>query len=191
MAAFVVGSYALVKQILSCDDDDDDLAVLLGIAGMTKSLQYYEVTIQQYLPDTFKQFFKVTPALIEHLCQKLSDCPELSERPIPLEKKFTHLRGTNTMVKSVNVRVFTNQMLTDGLQTKTNPKTSPEQSEINKTNVLTKFHEDRQRNVPSRVFTNKSHLSNQIIYIKLLTKFGEDRNKTNIKLLTKLGEDRI
>ncbi|KAH3846985.1 hypothetical protein DPMN_089295 [Dreissena polymorpha] len=60
MAAFVVGSYALVKQILSCDDD---LVVLLGIAGIeredrTKSLQYYEVTIQQYLPDTFQQFFK-------------------------------------------------------------------------------------------------------------------------------------
>lgn len=36
----------------------------------------------------------MTPATIEHLCQKLSDCPELSERvvpggrkPIPLEKK--------------------------------------------------------------------------------------------------------
>ncbi|KAH3749562.1 hypothetical protein DPMN_184063 [Dreissena polymorpha] len=88
MAAFVVGSYALVKQILSCDDDDDDLVVLLGIAGIeredrTKSLQYYEVTILQYLPDTFKQFFKVTPAFIEHLCQKLSDCPELSERVVP------------------------------------------------------------------------------------------------------------
>lgn len=58
-----------------------------------KSLQYYEVTIQQYLPDTFKQFFKVTPETMEHLCQKLSDCPELSERvvpggrkPIPLQK---------------------------------------------------------------------------------------------------------
>ncbi|KAH3883039.1 hypothetical protein DPMN_006987 [Dreissena polymorpha] len=84
MAALVVGAYALVKKILSCDDDDDDL--------------------------------------------------------------LARLRGC---LRSVNARVFTNQMWTDGRQTKTNPKTSPDQSaifqllrEINKTNALTKFHDD-------------------------------------------------
>ncbi|KAH3729564.1 hypothetical protein DPMN_055535 [Dreissena polymorpha] len=68
--------------------------------------------------------------------------------------------------KNVNARVFTNQMWTDGQRTKTNPKTSPEQSaifqlvqEINKTNVLTKktapsgshFHDDWEKNVTSIV----------------------------------------
>ncbi|KAH3871378.1 hypothetical protein DPMN_034578 [Dreissena polymorpha] len=73
-------------------------------------------------------------------------------------KQFAHLRGTNILVKNVNARVFTNQMWTDGQLTKTNPKTSPEQSaifqlvqEINKTNVLTKFHDDKPKNVTSIV----------------------------------------
>ncbi|KAH3800072.1 hypothetical protein DPMN_153697 [Dreissena polymorpha] len=79
---------------------------------------------------------------------------------------------------NVNARVFTNQMRTDGQRTKTNPKTSPEQSvifqlvqEINttncsitrkttphpwqpyiyKTNLFTKFHDDCAKNVTSRV----------------------------------------
>ncbi|KAH3886909.1 hypothetical protein DPMN_010922 [Dreissena polymorpha] len=62
--------------------------------------------------------------------------------------QFAHLRRTNILVinfdkeclRNVNARVFTNQMWTDGQWTKTNPKTSPEQSaifklvqEINKT----------------------------------------------------------
>ncbi|KAH3818287.1 hypothetical protein DPMN_119890 [Dreissena polymorpha] len=53
---------------------------------------------------------------------------------------------------------------TDGRRTKTNPKTSPEQSaifqlvrEINKTNVLTKFHDDEAKNVTSIVFNHKFH----------------------------------
>ncbi|KAH3729476.1 hypothetical protein DPMN_055448 [Dreissena polymorpha] len=74
----------------------------------------------------------------------------------------------------MNARVFTNQMWTDGQRTKTNPKTSPEQSEINKTNcsitrktapppwqpyiyktnLFTKFHDDWAKNVTSRVFTS-------------------------------------
>ncbi|KAH3790132.1 hypothetical protein DPMN_168327 [Dreissena polymorpha] len=41
--------------------------------------------------------------------------------------------------------------------------------------LLTKFHEDRKRNVPSRVFTNKCHLSNQETTV--LTKFHEDWTK--------------
>ncbi|KAH3781151.1 hypothetical protein DPMN_158976 [Dreissena polymorpha] len=55
-----------------------------------------------------------------------------------------------------------------GRRTKTNPKTSPEQSgalktifqlvrEINKTNVLTKFHNDKAKNVTSKVFDHKFH----------------------------------
>ncbi|KAH3779703.1 hypothetical protein DPMN_157509 [Dreissena polymorpha] len=77
------------------------------------------------------------------------------------------------------MRVFTNQMWSDGQRTKTNPKTSPEQSgelksvnvtsrvhvikltgtifqlysRIKETNVLTKFHEKWATHVTSRVFT--------------------------------------
>ncbi|KAH3843048.1 hypothetical protein DPMN_116555 [Dreissena polymorpha] len=40
-------------------------------------------------------------------------------------------------------------MWTGRRRTKTNPKTSPEQSEINKTNVLTKFRDDYAKNVTS------------------------------------------
>ncbi|KAH3826394.1 hypothetical protein DPMN_128298 [Dreissena polymorpha] len=73
-------------------------------------------------------------------------------------------------LRNVNSRVFTNQMWMDRQWTKTNPKTSPEQSDwalyvtstvfeldrdIIGTNLLTKFHEDRTINVASRVFTNK------------------------------------
>ncbi|KAH3714799.1 hypothetical protein DPMN_057500 [Dreissena polymorpha] len=49
-------------------------------------------------------------------------------------------------------------------RTKTNPKTSPEQSaifqlvrEIHKTNVLTKFHDDLAKNVTSIVFDHKEN----------------------------------
>ncbi|KAH3786994.1 hypothetical protein DPMN_165113 [Dreissena polymorpha] len=75
--------------------------------------------------------------------------------------RFAHLRGTNILVKNVNARVFTNKMWTDGQRTKTNPKTSPEQSaifqlaknvtsiencptppNIYKTNLFTKFHDE-------------------------------------------------
>ncbi|KAH3720571.1 hypothetical protein DPMN_063471 [Dreissena polymorpha] len=91
--------------------------------------------------------------------------------------QFAHLRGTNILDKKVNARVFTNQMWTGGRRTKTNPKTSPEQSAIfqivreinktncsitrkttpspwqpsNKTNLFTKFHDDWANNVTSRV----------------------------------------
>ncbi|KAH3749358.1 hypothetical protein DPMN_183855 [Dreissena polymorpha] len=69
-------------------------------------------------------------------------------------------------LRNVNARVFTNQMWTDGRWTKTDPKTSPEQSgelkrsykrgHIIGTNLLTKFHEDRKINVASRVLTRKN-----------------------------------
>ncbi|KAH3736110.1 hypothetical protein DPMN_042672 [Dreissena polymorpha] len=116
----------------------------------------------------------------------------MSLQATPNFTMFAHLRGgfiqslpnvehdldidqTNILVKNINPRVFTNQMWTDGQRTKTNPKTSPEQSEIfqliqeiNKTNVLTKaknvtsivktapppgshFHDDWAKNVTSRV----------------------------------------
>ncbi|KAH3784499.1 hypothetical protein DPMN_162455 [Dreissena polymorpha] len=98
-----------------------------------------------------------------------------------LSNQFAHLRGTNILVKNVNARVFTNQMWTDGQRTKTNLKTSPEQSAIfqlvqeikkanaknvtsivktdpppwqpyiYKTNQFTKFHDDWPNNVTSRV----------------------------------------
>ncbi|KAH3825951.1 hypothetical protein DPMN_127838 [Dreissena polymorpha] len=88
--------------------------------------------------------------------------------------QFPHLRGTNILVKNVNARVFTNQMWTDGQRTKTNPKTSPEQSaifqlvqEINKTNA---------KNVTSIVFDHKVSLYIQpyIYKTNLFTKFHDD-----------------
>ncbi|KAH3882301.1 hypothetical protein DPMN_006236 [Dreissena polymorpha] len=67
-------------------------------------------------------------------------------------------------MRSVNARVFTNQMWTNGRRTKTNSKTSPEQSAIfqlvrviNKTNVLTKFHDDKAKDETSIVFDHKEN----------------------------------
>ncbi|KAH3822019.1 hypothetical protein DPMN_123788 [Dreissena polymorpha] len=67
------------------------------------------------------------------------------------------------------------------------------------TKLLTKFHKDGTRNkmlTDGRTYNGqrpvtRAHLSNQIISIKLLTKFGEDRmpGMANIQLLTKFGED--
>ncbi|KAH3840921.1 hypothetical protein DPMN_114379 [Dreissena polymorpha] len=96
--------------------------------------------------------------------------------------QFAHLRGTNILVKNVNARVFTNQMWTDGQRTNTNSKTSPEQSaifqlvqEINKTNVLTKFHDDKAKYVTS--ITRKTAPPPWQPYIyktNLFTKFHDD-----------------
>ncbi|KAH3782157.1 hypothetical protein DPMN_160069 [Dreissena polymorpha] len=57
---------------------------------------------------------------------------------------------------------------------------------IIKTNLLTKFHEDRTRNVAFRVFTWKTarptggHVFQHIIETNLLTKFHEDRKRQNV-----------
>ncbi|KAH3825654.1 hypothetical protein DPMN_127535 [Dreissena polymorpha] len=110
---------------------------------------------------------------------------------------------------------------TDGQRTKTNPKTSPEQSgiharifqiifklvrEINKTNVLTNFHDDWAKIVTSRVFTRKTapptgghvfqrtgttfELNQHIIKTNILSNFKLDRDFIGTKLLTKFHEDR-
>ncbi|KAH3864683.1 hypothetical protein DPMN_027708 [Dreissena polymorpha] len=72
-------------------------------------------------------------------------------------------------------------MWTDGQRTKTNPQTSPEQSaifqlvqEINKTNVLTKFHDDKAKNVTSIVKTAPSHWKPYLYKTNLFTKFHDD-----------------
>ncbi|KAH3788860.1 hypothetical protein DPMN_167022 [Dreissena polymorpha] len=61
-------------------------------------------------------------------------------------------------------------MWTNGRRTKTNSKTSPEQSDIYKTNHFTKFHDDWAKNVTSRVQLPPpgSHETN------VLTKFHEN-----------------
>ncbi|KAH3839985.1 hypothetical protein DPMN_113426 [Dreissena polymorpha] len=75
------------------------------------------------------------------------------------------------------------------------------------TNLLTKFHEDRTRNVASRVFTRKTappphgghvfqrtgttfELNQDIIKTNILTNFKLDRDIIGTKLLTKFHEDR-
>ncbi|KAH3862279.1 hypothetical protein DPMN_025245 [Dreissena polymorpha] len=107
---------------------------------------------------------------------------------------FAHLRGTNILVnnfdkeclRNVNARVFTNQMCTDGQRTKTNPKTSTEQSaifqliqEINKTNVLTKLHDGK---LPPT-------LGSHIYKTNLFTKFHDDwaNNVTSTAINHSLG----
>ncbi|KAH3820423.1 hypothetical protein DPMN_122169 [Dreissena polymorpha] len=93
-------------------------------------------------------------------------------------------------------------MWTDGQRTKTNPKTSPEQSEINKTNaknvtsivktapppwqpyiyktnLFTKFHDDWAQNVTSRVHVIQLtgtifQLNSRIKETNVLTKFHEN-----------------
>ncbi|KAH3814704.1 hypothetical protein DPMN_143212 [Dreissena polymorpha] len=61
--------------------------------------------------------------------------------------------------------------------------------DFNGRKLLTKFHEDGTRNVASRVFTSKSHLSNQDTNV--LTKFHEDLatelNKTRVKNAPPIG----
>ncbi|KAH3698951.1 hypothetical protein DPMN_073897 [Dreissena polymorpha] len=102
---------------------------------------------------------------------------------------------------------------TDGQWTKTDPKTSPEQSAIfqlaqytNKTNILTKFHDDWAKIVTLRVFTMKTapptgghvfkrtrttfELNQHIIDTNILTNFELDRGIIGTSFLTKFHEDR-
>ena len=59
-----------------------------------KSKKYYETTISNYLPDSFKRFFKINRETLELLCINLAPHPALLTRnsggrpPIPLEKKI-------------------------------------------------------------------------------------------------------
>uniref|UniRef100_A0A8W8MGB1 DDE Tnp4 domain-containing protein n=1 Tax=Magallana gigas TaxID=29159 RepID=A0A8W8MGB1_MAGGI len=60
-----------------------------------KSQRYYETTIRNYLPDSFKRFFKVNRETLELLCENLALHPTLSTRivsggrpQILLEKKI-------------------------------------------------------------------------------------------------------
>ncbi|KAH3754276.1 hypothetical protein DPMN_188942 [Dreissena polymorpha] len=68
-----------------------------------------------------------------------------------------------------------------GQRTKTNPKISPQQSaifqlirEINKTNVLTKFHNDYAKNVTSIVKTAPPPWQPYIYITNLFTKFHDE-----------------
>lgn len=88
-----------MEEVLESDEEEDGLIEAIVMHSViredrTKSLHYYEYTIKNYLPDTFKQFFKVSCDTVQHLCEALRDCPELAERnfpggrmPIPVEKK--------------------------------------------------------------------------------------------------------
>ncbi|KAH3889176.1 hypothetical protein DPMN_013226 [Dreissena polymorpha] len=80
-------------------------------------------------------------------------------------------------------------MWTNGQRTKTNPKTSPEQSgklphppDIYKTNLFTKFHDDWAKNVTSRVHVIQLtgtifQLNSRIKESNVLTKFHENWTK--------------
>ena len=59
-----------------------------------KSLQYFEYTIPNYLPDAFKHFFKVSHETVDKLCESLSQYPGVlpeayprGRAHIPLQKK--------------------------------------------------------------------------------------------------------
>ncbi|KAH3885297.1 hypothetical protein DPMN_009290 [Dreissena polymorpha] len=117
-------------------------------------------------------------------------------------------------LRNVNARVFTNQMWTDGQRTKTNPKTSPEQSaifqlvqEINKTNcsitrktapppwqpyiyktnLFTKFHDDWAKNVTSRVKLPPPRGSHVIQLSGTIFQLNSRIKETNV--LTKFHEN--
>ncbi|KAH3874676.1 hypothetical protein DPMN_037927 [Dreissena polymorpha] len=78
--------------------------------------------------------------------------------------------------------------------------------EINRTNVLTNFHDDWAKTVTSRVFTRKTapptgghafqrtrttlELNQHIIKTNILTNFEHNRDFIGTKLLTKFHEDR-
>ncbi|KAH3831630.1 hypothetical protein DPMN_104900 [Dreissena polymorpha] len=130
--------------------------------------------------------------------------------------KWSQVRDLNNWAMkalNVNARVFTNQMWTNGRRTKTNPKTSPEQSEINKTNaknvtskvktaptpwrpyiyktnLFTKFHDDWANNVTSRVFTSFFLLYKYNHVIQLTgTIFKLNSNIKETNVLTKFHEN--
>nr|XP_019930306.2 uncharacterized protein LOC105346781 isoform X2 [Crassostrea gigas] len=105
MAAIVVGAIGLhiINDALESDEEDDDLEDIFAISGASlivrddriKSQRYYETTIRNYLPDSFKRFFKVNRETLELLCENLALHPTLSTRivssgrpQILLEKKI-------------------------------------------------------------------------------------------------------
>uniref|UniRef100_A0A8W8HP13 DDE Tnp4 domain-containing protein n=1 Tax=Magallana gigas TaxID=29159 RepID=A0A8W8HP13_MAGGI len=105
MAAIVVGAIGLhiINDVLESDEEDDDLEDIFAISGASlivrddriKSQRYYETTIRNYLPDSFKRFFKVNRETLELLCENLALHPTLSTRivsggrpQILLEKKI-------------------------------------------------------------------------------------------------------
>ncbi|KAH3838887.1 hypothetical protein DPMN_112304 [Dreissena polymorpha] len=131
---------------------------------------------------------------------------------IQLLTKFSEERMKTTLLsnfnkeclRNVNARVFTNQMWTDRRRTKTNPKTSPEQSVklhpppgSHETSVLTKFHEVWTKNVTFRVLTcfHYMHIAKAAlplgghVFSPIWTIFElvRDINKTNA--LTKFHDD--
>lgn len=105
MAAIVVGAIGLhiINDVLESDEEDDDLEDIFAISGASlivrddrrKSQRYYETTIRNYLPDSFKRFLKVNRETLELLCENLALHPTLSTRivsggrpQILLEKKI-------------------------------------------------------------------------------------------------------
>ncbi|KAH3888346.1 hypothetical protein DPMN_012379 [Dreissena polymorpha] len=120
-----------------------------------------------------------SPGFLPHVLTQKSTASEDSIIPAVqrraanlLEENFAHLRGQSKCLR--NSRVFRNQMWKDIQRTKADPKTSSEQSanfqlvrDINKTNVLTKFHDDAKMKTapPTPCNINKTNV---------FTKFHDD-----------------
>ncbi|KAH3863706.1 hypothetical protein DPMN_026696 [Dreissena polymorpha] len=89
---------------------------------------------------------------------------------------------TNILVKNVNARVFTNQMWMDGQRTKTNHKTSPEQSDELKTifQLVQEINKTNAKYVTSIVKTAPTPWQPYIYKTNLFTKFHDNwaKNKT-------------
>lgn len=93
MDAIVIGSVAainMINDILESDEDDDDLEDIFALSGASiiarddriKSERYYETTVRNYLPDSFKRFFKINRETLELLSRKLALHPALSTRVV-------------------------------------------------------------------------------------------------------------
>ncbi|XP_056006786.1 uncharacterized protein LOC125658643 [Ostrea edulis] len=98
--AAIIGSVAAMNDFLASYEEDDDLDdIFCHFRSMTcviddriKCKRYYETTIRNYLPDSFKRFFKINRETLELLCRNLALHPTRTVsggRPsIPLEKKL-------------------------------------------------------------------------------------------------------
>ncbi|KAH3770391.1 hypothetical protein DPMN_171676 [Dreissena polymorpha] len=162
------------------------------------SLDYTEPTKYVRKPAKCERGFDHMRPLCPHLAKGIVDIIGSN-----LLIKFHEDRKINVasrvLTRNVNARVFKNQMETGGQRTKTNPKTSPEQSaivqlvrEINKPYVLTMFHDDQAKNVTCIVFDHKVSLYHVFLLIgtiyNIFTKFHDDSAKHETNVLTKFHE---
>ena len=73
-ASELVDDFALTLTNDILEDNDDDMVVLAAVScfmrrKLTRIHDYFEVTLPSYLPDEFKNHFRMTRETCELLCQ--------------------------------------------------------------------------------------------------------------------------